>query len=84
MSDIISDGVIEGQPAPIDEEVTPPDICLTVPLIVIVTAWPKNRGKGQRSGSWSSSETLNSAQFLWNPQRFEAVDERGCKVAVIR
>lgn len=66
-------------------EVPPPiDACIAVPLVVTVTSWPKNKGKGRTGGAWNSTQTLAVANFLWNPQRFEAVDDRGCEVTIVR
>lgn len=66
-------------------EPTPPpvDPCVATPLAVTVTAWPAGQS-GRRSGTWASTFTLVSADFLWKPQRFVAVDDRGCTVTVTK
>jgi hypothetical protein len=61
----------------------PADVCVSTPLRISGLKWPKQAGS--TSGSWNTNGfTVVSASFKWNPQRFEAVDSRGCTATVPR
>lgn len=85
------DGIFAGKGAErVDLPTTTPlppavDPCVKTPVEVKVTGWPKGQGK-KSSGTWDSfGVKLRTAQFLWEPQRFEAVRESdGCAVTVYK
>lgn len=62
----------------------PQDPCTETPLVVTGIKWPTQQ-TGNRSGSWNSgSFVLVEVSFRWNPQRFDATDNRGCSVTLVR
>lgn len=79
------DGIFAGKGAQLALTVPLPpavDPCVQNPLKVTVTRWPA--GRSGKSGTWSSTSELEKAAFLSSPQRFEAMDARGCSATVYR
>ena len=64
----------------------PPPVnpCEADPFRPTVTKWPSSQTRSS-SGTWNpNGKTVQSAQFLWGPQRFVAVDTRTCSATVTR
>lgn len=73
------------EPEPIPVPVpTPTPTPVPCPLKLSVSSWPKESGSTQ--GRWNTNgRAVISAQFLFNPARFEAVDKlTGCKAIVTK